>query len=140
MPRAVGLGGQRLLLSWITDPEFAGNPELGGRLMAAEFDGTRWLPRVVGLPERVAGDRVLAVGPDGTPWLAWTDAGEVLLRRWNGAAWEGVDGSGSGGGVSNSASSSDQPAIGFLDGKVCVAWIEASDQAPGVNVRCHAIP
>ena len=128
MPRALGFGGQRLLLTWIIDPESAGNPEYGGRLMAAEFDGATWLPRTIGLPERVAGDRVLAAGPDGAPWLAWTEAGEVLLRRWNGAAWEDVDGSGSGGGVSNSTSGSEQPAIGFLDGKVCVAWVEASDQ------------
>ena len=29
------------------------------------------------------------------------------------------------------------PTIGFVSGKVCVAWAEAADQEPVLSVRCH---
>lgn len=140
-PVGVGLGGTRVLMTWIAEPDGPWGPEEGGRPAAAEYDGTRWVPRMDGLPAHVSGARVLVSGPDGnTPWLAWTDAGNVFLRRWTGATWEELDGSGSGGGVSNTSSEATQPAIGFLDGNVCVAWTEAADQEPVVNVRCHVLP
>lgn len=41
----------------------------------------------------------LAIGPDGTPYVAWEDQG-VYVRRWNGSTWGEIGlGSASGGGV-----------------------------------------
>ena len=53
---------------------------------------------------------VVAVAPDGTPFIAWSDGSntlysDIFLRRWDGAAWVEVGGSASGGGVSQNGGS-----------------------------------
>jgi len=60
------------------------------------------------------GDRAsnlrVAVGPDGTTWVAWADQSsgnwDVHVRRWSGSAWEGVGGSDGPGGLTNDAAES----------------------------------
>lgn len=140
-PVAVGLGGGRLLLTWLREPENPDDRYLGWRLHAAEWDGAAWAFRDAGLPGELVTDRALAGGPDGAPWLSYTTVeGEIRLLRWEGAAWVGLGGSGAAGGVSNSPAESWGAAIGFLDGNVCVAWSEAADLAARINVRCHDQP
>jgi len=70
----------------------------------------------------------LAIGPDGTPVVAWTDSStgsfEIYVKRWNGSAWvEMGAGSASGGGISNTAGSSAHPSLAIgSDGMPVVAW------------------
>jgi hypothetical protein len=75
---------------------------------------------------------VVAVQPDGNPVVAWLDRPsssgptDVLLKRWNGTAWEELGGSASGGGVSQSAGStigSQDPSVAVdSTGQIYVAW------------------
>lgn len=70
----------------------------------------------------------LALDGAGNPSVAWiqqTTNLEIYFRRWNGSAWEELAGSGSGGGLSNSAGDSSVPHV-VLDsaGNPYVAWDE----------------
>jgi hypothetical protein len=71
----------------------------------------------------------LAVAPDGTPYVVWsnnTSAGdpEIFVRRWNGSNWEEVGvGSATGGGISNDTGSSYGPSIAIASsGTPYIAW------------------
>lgn len=83
----------------------------------------------------------LAIDPHGRPVIAWRertpDNEEIYLRRWNGATWEELGGSASGGGVSNAHSASDMPSLAIgRDGQPVVAWIEGFHTGSGnVYVR-----
>ncbi|MES2640637.1 MAG: hypothetical protein V4850_14175 [Myxococcota bacterium] len=133
---AIGLGGGRLLAVGL-DEEYQGS---GGPLRVTEWDGAAWEARGVGLPTEAAEAAVLARGPDGGTWLAAEVGGEIRLYQLTEAGWIGLGGSDGPRGVTDSPAPSTGPAIGFLDGRVCVGWIEAADQEPRVNVRCHGMP
>jgi hypothetical protein len=71
----------------------------------------------------------VAIAPDGTPYVAWTDSSggdfsEIYVRRWNGSSWEEVGaGSASGGGISESSGDSIGPSLAIApDGTPYVAW------------------
>ena len=74
-------------------------------------------------------DPSLAIGPDGTPVVAWTDTtsgnSEIYLRRWNDTAWVELGGSATGGGISNTGIESGFPSLAIgHDGAAIVAWFE----------------
>ncbi|HZL71161.1 MAG TPA: hypothetical protein VFC86_01775, partial [Planctomycetota bacterium] len=72
----------------------------------------------------------LTFNASGNPTVAWSEdngAGypEILYRRWNGSAWEGVGGSESGGGVSATSTPSRSPSVGYdASGNPVIAWSE----------------
>ena len=123
----------------------AGNNEIYVRV----FDGGGW--SAVGPGSASGGgisqngtdsfDPALAVAPDGSPWVAWANvyAGdyEIYVRRWNGAAWEEAGpGSAAGGGISNNATDSTDPAIAFgADGTPYVAWADGVSGSTSIYVR-----
>ncbi len=129
------LGDGRLMAAWVIVEQ---EPQLRFHLRVAEWTGSRWDEHDAGLPKD-ARQPYLALSPTGTPYLATvTEDGEVQLHTRSGGQWRGIAGSNAATGVSNSPAYSYDPAVGFLEGKVCVAWAEEADQEPVVNVRCHA--
>ena len=80
----------------------------------------------------VYGSPSVAIGPDNMPVLAWADGSsgdhEIYVKRWDGSAWVEVGvGSASGGGISNNAGSSEEPAVAIgPDGVPVVAWVDNS--------------
>lgn len=83
----------------------------------------------------------LAIGPDGTPYIAWQDGSvgnfEIYLRQWNGSGWEEVSSnSASGGGITNNSGDSMYPsaAIGS-DGSLYLAWQDDSSGNYEIYVR-----
>ena len=71
----------------------------------------------------------IAVAPDGTPWVSWWENiaprvhFEAYVKRFDGNSWEEAGGSGSGGGISNLVSASNDPTLAFaLDGTAYAAW------------------
>lgn len=89
-------------------------------------------------------DPSLAIAPDGTPYIAWTNrtatptypAENIYIRRWDGNHWSEVGtGSASGGGISN-ASDADQPSVAIAsDGTPYVAWKYSSNMTGDIYVR-----
>lgn len=79
-----------------------------------------------------SGSPAVAVAPDGTFYVAWSDDSsgndEIYVRRWNGASWVEVGaGSASGGGISGTGGESAAPSMAVApDGKPYVAWHEAT--------------
>ena len=73
----------------------------------------------------------LAIDAGGLPVVAWREATaedlEIYLKRWTGSAWEGMGGSAAGGGLSNTAGSSDNPWLAIdHEGRPVVAWVETT--------------
>lgn len=71
----------------------------------------------------------LAINGAGQPVVAWEDNAtgqkEILLRAWNGSAWADLNGSATNGGVSNTAASSEWPALATTaSGDPVVLWSE----------------
>lgn len=62
----------------------------------------------------------------GYPVVAWSDdtSGnlEIYLRRWNGAAWEEMGGSATGGGISNDTGYSLAPSLALASDAPIIAW------------------
>jgi hypothetical protein len=77
----------------------------------------------------------------GSPMVAWVDnrsgSDEIHFKRWNGALWLGLDGSGDGTGVSNSAASSHLPHVIAAGARACVTWTESDTDHSQVVMRCH---
>src|SRR5262245_2754067 len=73
------------------------------------------------------------VDPAGHPVVVWRDTsggltGEIYLKRWDGAAWVELAGSGSEGGVSRTGSTSHSPALALDNrGRPVIAWVENKD-------------
>ena len=94
--------------------------ELGG---SASTGGISNLP----FPSNDSRYPSIAINGSGNPVIAWCDfiseTAEVYLRQWNGTTWEELDGSGSGGGVSNNSGYSILPSIAINgSGNPVVAW------------------
>lgn len=72
----------------------------------------------------------IALGIGENPGVAWQDGAdpsrhEIFFRRWNGAAWVGLSGSETGGGISNNIGDSVDPALVFdALGNPIVAWAD----------------
>ncbi len=70
----------------------------------------------------------LEIASNGQAYAVWMDSSagnqEVYARRWNGSTWEGLAGSASGGGISNTPTRSGRPAIALYDNLPAVAWAE----------------
>lgn len=66
------------------------------RIFVRAWDGNAW--RSLGAPlsareDTFAGDPSLALAPDGTPYVSWTESdgrspGQVYVRTWDGTAWK----------------------------------------------------
>lgn len=82
----------------------------------------------------------VAVGTNGIIYVAWDDDSggnkEIYVRRYIGGAWGDVDGSASGGGISNTTGDSRDPSL-YLgpDDTPYVAWQEA---IPGADSEIYA--
>lgn len=74
----------------------------------------------------------IAVDPAGRPSVVWYQAtaadAEIYLRRWDGALWAELGGSGSGGGLSDNSGASAHPALAAYGQSLVVAW---DDNSPG---------
>ncbi len=132
-----------LYLAWSDDS--SGNDEIYVR----RFTGSSWVD--VGVDSAAKGGvsnsrdasqgPSLAVGPDGAPYVAWFDrsAGdtEIYVRRFVGGLWQEMGAnSATGGGISNNAGSSLDPALAVaLSGRVTVAWQDRS----GSNADIYAL-
>lgn len=71
----------------------------------------------------------LAMDSSGNPAIAWSEATpsswEIYFKRWNGSAWVGLDGSDSGGGVSETADNSENAVLAFdASGNPAIVWTE----------------
>jgi hypothetical protein len=83
----------------------------------------------------------LAISPDGTPMIAWTDYSgddsEIYLRIWNGTDWAELgSGSASAGGISNDDGGSGSPFLAISpDGKPIIAWVNFSSDDEEIYVR-----
>lgn len=78
----------------------------------------------------------LALDSAGRPALAWQDtAFEIFFRRWDGAAWQELGGSGAGTGVSNNATYSLQPSLALdSNDDPVLAWSDGSSSTAGRNI------
>lgn len=79
---------------------------------------------------------VLALDAAGNPAIAWQEGDpgsrEICLRRWTGAVWEELAGSGSGGGVSATAADSSLPSLSIGPaGDPAIAWREGTGASDG---------
>ncbi len=135
-----------------TDPSVAVNPATGQPGVAwvdfqlgdfevffREFDGAAWQQRAgSGANQGISSDGGRSLAPSlaydstGRPIVAWSDSTsgneEIYLRRFAGAAWEELVGSGSGGGISRSALPSRDPSVQVDgSGQPCVVWQETID-------------
>jgi hypothetical protein len=83
----------------------------------------------------------LAIAPNGAPMVVWhdfdyNDAWEIYARRWDGAGWVEMDGSATGGGISQNATTSVEPALAISpDGTPVVAWWDFTDSDYEVYLR-----
>ncbi len=87
-----------------------------------------------------AGGPSLAIAPDNTPYVAWTDSSsgnnEIYLRYWNGSIWTELGGSASGGGISNNNGQSGTPSLAIApDGTPYVAWQDDNSGNKEIYVR-----
>ena len=70
-------------------------------------------------------------------WLAHTDeTTEVYARRYNGAQWQELSGSASGGGISNSDAPATSLALNLTANQLCVTWAEPITATSQVVARC----
>jgi hypothetical protein len=120
-------------------------------LLVERWDGASWealpgpLAGAVGMISTLGAERThdLALTVDGAqrPVVAWVDSSqgnhEIYLRRWSGSSWESILTSASGGGVSNSAANSIEPALAAAPGLTCVSWLEpGATGASELLLRC----
>lgn len=109
--------------------------ELSDRSIRLErWDGERWTglggsdgPGGLSQTTGPARKPSLALDSAGNPTVAWDDQSsghpEIYLKRWNGAAWEELGGSASGGGVSQSSDPAEWPSLAVgSSGRPFVAW------------------
>jgi hypothetical protein len=105
------------------------------KILAGQFDGVAW--GLMGTTGEVSpggpfsgDDASVALEADGTPVVAWdayasasTSILDVYVRRWNGASWEELAGSGTGRGVSQSSGGAQRPSV-HIDpvGNILLAW------------------
>jgi len=93
----------------------------------------------------------MAISGDGRPWVAWQASigsapSEIFVKRWNGAAWESVGGSATGGGISGSSGISARPSLAIVPAAASsvgsafadmpyVAWHDLSQGAGEIYVK-----
>lgn len=116
--------------AWV---EMEGIPASIQKLKIAGEPGVRALPAVV--------KAKVEVEPDGNPIVCWADYSsgnyEIYVKRWDGSAWvEMGKGSASGGGISNNAGASVDPAIAIdQEGKPIICWEDGTSGNDEIYVR-----
>ncbi|MBN2498518.1 MAG: hypothetical protein JXR96_28260 [Deltaproteobacteria bacterium] len=148
---ASGTGVSDMPGLWSNSPSLAidasGNPVLAweeenviqgySEIYVRAFDGNSWTM----LGDGVTHNRVFSRAPSlvldaaGSPVVAWSDVEpghfEIYARRWNGSDWEELAGSGSAGGISDTACDSVGASLhSGADGVLAVAWQERLEQRP----------
>lgn len=131
-----------LLVVWVD--ESGGVPDIYGR----RWNGSTWVE--IGFGSASGGgisnsndaiEPSLAVGPEGTPIVAWEDNSsgnrEIYVRQWNGSAWVEMGfGSAGGGGISNTGGASYSPSLAVgPNGAPIVAWNDTSSGPHEIYVR-----
>lgn len=82
-PRVATVGDREHLI-WLNRPSLL-EPT---RLLWSRQSGTGWtLPEVLSDPTRPVQGLALAGDAAGRAWVAWNEAGDVVLRAWDGTAW-----------------------------------------------------
>ena len=105
------------------------------QVAAARWNGATWVPAGTEGRFEVTDDRgflccpSLATGPDGTGYLAWRSSGAgggpgwIYVRKSVGTAWQEMDNSASGYGISGIEGLAGSPSVAISDdGTVYVAW------------------
>jgi hypothetical protein len=123
-------GAGRPVVAWL------GHEGEVGHVYLKRWDGAAWVEvggsaSEAGLSRSTGkcGSVALALDARDRPVVAWCGEqdrhSEIYLRRWDGAAWVELAGSGSGSGISRNFSNSMAPALG-LDGtgNPVVAWVD----------------
>ncbi|MEC9374215.1 MAG: calcium-binding protein, partial [Planctomycetota bacterium] len=121
------------VVAWVDSS--SGQPEVFVRM----FDGANWVEIGASsassggvsdsLTNGFSGVREVALSTDGTSvaasWTANSDGSgldQIYLREFDGAAWNAIDGSGSGEGLSDSSGDSSHSTVAYHDGTIFVAW------------------
>ena len=106
-------------------------PGGGSALAVAERTSAGWVRREAGLGEEgYAGAPSLVVDAAGRATLAWAGAEGVEVRRFRAGAWEPVAPEPVWEGLGH------DPALGWLNGRLCVAFSAATSRAAQIGVRC----
>jgi hypothetical protein len=117
-----------------------------GEVHVLRFDGVDW----VGLAGSegaggISNSATISRYPDiaiwqGVPVVTWEEhfgnSAEVYLRRFAGGVWAELDGSGTGGGLSNTFGPSTSPHVAVGGDTICAAWNEITESSYDVFVRC----
>ena len=86
----------------------------------------------------------LALDHRGEAVVAWAQEVngnfEIYLKRFDGSAWREVDGSATGGGISNTHADSRYPSLDIRGDRACVAWTDAGPSGLQVAARCIDLP
>lgn len=129
--------GTAIALDGLGRPVAAWKDMSSGRAQAylKRWNGSAWVELggsasgggVSNTPEGSIGDLAMAIDGAGNPIVAWAADREIRLLRWNGSAWVGQGGSGSGGGVSGTLGGSSEPSLALdAAGNPIVAWSETA--------------
>ncbi len=92
----------------------------------ADYDGSSWSHTQIPRPAQLVQFSV-TVDRDNNPTFAWHTDGDIYLNQWRGGVWSEINGSGTGGGVSNSARGlgPSREVVAANVNAVCVAWNQA---------------
>ncbi|HSI03967.1 MAG: hypothetical protein ACAI38_18950 [Myxococcota bacterium] len=112
-----------------------GNPVVawsaGDEIFASRWTGAAWeqLGSGVSLSAAVSEEPAIAIDGVGRVLVAWTEgsdmAKDIYLRRWDGSAWQELDGSAQGAGISGIGLTSMQPQLAVTPSdEPVVAWLE----------------
>ena len=108
----------------------------GGEIYLKRWNGSAWVElggsATAGGVSANAGVSLgasLALDGSGNPVVAWQDRtsgnAEIYLKRWNGTSWVELGGSATAGGISGTATDSQEPSLGLdPSGNPHVAWTE----------------
>lgn len=100
------------------------------------WNGTSWAGTGPGasetaIPSSWAGGPLgasIALDAASTPVVGWEQSGEIYVQQWSGAEWAELDGSASGGGVSDTYTVSSCPVVGVdSTGRPAIAWYETTE-------------
>jgi len=102
-----------------------------GPVRVRRFNGSGWDQIGGALAKTPTGSAIdvyteavdFALDRDNNPVVTWVaTTGDIYLRRWDGTKWAEVNGSASGGGITNSDAGSWGPALAISNEMICVLW------------------